>query len=173
MTDPWLVALAVTSALFVSGLVLWRRLSRRKNPRPKPESVRFVQTSRPSTLSSAPVQQGRPPPEPEVLRQVVVLFGAESAFLTPPGRAALAEAARRLTDRPELTVTVEGSADSSGNASRNLILARDRAWAARQFLLDAGISGERIRSVVKPPAAGRTEYERRRLRCVRLTWEAT
>jgi len=103
---------------------------------------------------------------------VTILFGADSAFLTSAGRAALDEAARRLTDRPGLTVTVEGSADSTGNPSRNLILARDRAWAARQYLLDRGIVAERIRSLVNPPRAGGTEYERQRLRHVRLTWEA-
>ncbi len=170
MTDPLLVGLAVASALFVSGLVLWRRLSRASRP-PRRADLEGVSAVR-EAVTTGPEQARPGPPEPEVLRQMVILFGAESAFLTPAGRAVLEEAARRLTDRPELTVTVEGSADATGNPTRNLVLARDRAWAARQFLLERGVAPDRIRSVVHPPRAGGTEYERRRLRSVRLSWEA-
>ena len=170
MNDPWLIALAVGSALFVSGLVWWRSitLKRRAVPRVGPR-LRSTRRSRvePSFVSPRAVAQL----ELEVLRQVVILFGAESAFLTAQGLAALDEAARRLTERPTLTVTIEGSADSTGNASRNLILARDRAWVARQYLLGKGIAADRIHSVVLPPRSGGTEYERRRLRSVRLTWQ--
>jgi outer membrane protein OmpA-like peptidoglycan-associated protein len=170
MDDPWLVGLAVGSALFVSGLVWWRSITLKRRSNPKTARHRRLRPSRqkPSFVSPVPVAE-----QPtEVLRQVVILFGAESVWLSQAATAALAEAAKRLTDQPALTVTVEGSADSSGNPSRNLVLARDRAWAARQFLLDRGIAPDRIRSVVHPPRAGGTEYERRRLRSVRLTWEA-
>jgi outer membrane protein OmpA-like peptidoglycan-associated protein len=170
MTDPWLIALAAVSALFVSGLVLWRRLTRvRRKPRPtknwrqEPEGADAVQGAEPHAAVE----------EPDKLRFAVILFRAESASLSPAAAAVLSEIARRLTDQPELTIMVEGSADSSGNSTRNLVLARDRAWAAREFLLSRGITPERIQSVVKPPRAGRTEYERQRLRSVRLTWETT
>jgi len=168
MPDPWLIALAAGSALFVSGLVLWRRLSKR----PKKMLVREIPADLELILPSEPsIPYADPAQEQPLLRQVVILFGPESAALSPAAIAALEEAARRLTERPELTVTVEGSADSLGNASRNLVLARDRAWAARQFLLGRGIGPDRIRSLVLPPRAGGTEYERQRLRSVRLTWK--
>ena len=168
MTDPWLIALASASALFVSGLVLWRRLARtRQAPRTHRATLRQPD-DRP-----IPADTTAPADETGTLRLMVILFGPESASLSPAAAAILTEAAQRLTGRPELTVTVEGSADSSGNPSRNLVLARDRAWAARDFLLRRGIAPDRIRSLVHPPRAGRTEYERQRLRCVRLTWEAS
>jgi len=171
MTDLWLIVLAAGSALFVSGLVLWRTLSSRP---PQRRRTRERSTPpRPESERTPPKAPPEPDPKPPTLRAVTILFGAESAFLTPAGRAALDQAARRLTDSPGLTVTVEGSADSTGNPTRNLVLARDRAWAARQYLLDRDIAPERIHSVVNPPKAGGTEYERRQLRSVRLTWEAT
>ncbi len=170
MNDPWLISLAVGSALFVSGLVWWRSVTLKRRPVPR-VAPQLRSTRRLRTAPEFVSPQAASEPEPEVLRQVVILFGAESAFLTGPGLAALDEAARRLTERPTLTVTVEGSADSTGNPSRNLILARDRAWVVRQYLLGKGIAADRIRSVVLPPRAGGTEYERRRLRSVRLTWQ--
>jgi outer membrane protein OmpA-like peptidoglycan-associated protein len=171
MNNPWLVSLAVGSALLISGLVWWRSVALpRRSVRRVPPRRRKTRRDAPEFVSP-PAGWPQPDPEPEVLRQVVILFGAESAFLTGSGLAALDEAARRLADRPTLTVTIEGSADSTGNPSRNLVLARDRAWVARQYLLGKGIAADRIRSVVLPPRAGGTEYERRRLRSVRLTWQ--
>lgn len=42
------------------------------------------------------------------------------------------------------------------------MLARDRAAAARQFFLARGVAETRIRTVVHPPAVGRTEEDRQK-----------
>jgi outer membrane protein OmpA-like peptidoglycan-associated protein len=49
-----------------------------------------------------------------------------------------------LKDRPRSTIYIEGYTDSSGPESYNLDLSQRRADAVRDFLIDSGISPNRI-----------------------------
>jgi outer membrane protein OmpA-like peptidoglycan-associated protein len=60
--------------------------------------------------------------------------------------ALLNEVARVLTDNPKIEVRIEGHTDSRGSDSYNLKLSDGRAASVRSYLIDRGISADRMES---------------------------
>jgi outer membrane protein OmpA-like peptidoglycan-associated protein len=152
-SNLWLNVFLVLDCLFLAGLVLWN-LSRR---------------SRRKRLLTRPVadQPGIPQWDDKT-----VAFEAESAVLTPSAQRDLEEVAAHLGQFPTLKVTLEGSADDTGNLTRNRRLSQGRAEAARQFLVDRGVAPKRIAMVALEPARGLNEADRQRLRRTTVRWES-
>ena len=92
-----------------------------------------------------------------------VLFAVGSAALTPEARAAVANAAGLLAKNGAVKVDLSGFADKTGNADRNLELAKQRAFAVRDALKAAGVSEARI--LLKKPefVVGGTSADARRV----------
>ncbi len=90
-----------------------------------------------------------------------VFFGYDSSSLDSAGRRTLNENADVLRDNPTWIITIEGHCDERGTAEYNLALGERRALAARQYLVELGLEGERLRTVSYgkefPFAAGRDE----------------
>ena len=135
--------------LFVLGWAGWRWLPRKKE-RSEPDAV---------------PARDEPLPDP-----VSLLFGAEDASLSAEARVVLTDLAARLKGSG-LTVTVEGSADASGNPSRNRKLAVLRGANTRRFLVAVGVPAGNIQVTTREPVWGETTVDRDRLRCVTITWE--
>lgn len=78
-----------------------------------------------------------------------VYFAAGEARIDPEDRQRIASAAAsaKTHDRP---VAITGYTDRSGDEDQNYELARDRAYAVRDALVDAGVAEEKI--VMDPPA---------------------
>ncbi len=56
------------------------------------------------------------------------------------------DAAQRLLDQAKAgTILVEGHADTEGSDTSNMILALQRAQAARRYLIDQGIPGPQVK----------------------------
>jgi peptidoglycan-associated lipoprotein len=55
--------------------------------------------------------------------------------------------AKWLSAHPEVKLTVEGHCDERGSTEYNLALGDNRANAAKQALVQAGVSGERIKTI--------------------------
>ena len=76
-----------------------------------------------------------------------VFFGYDSSHLDSPGRRVLDENAEVLRSNPSWIVTIEGHCDERGTAEYNLALGERRALVARQYLIEIGLQGDRLRTV--------------------------
>lgn len=73
-----------------------------------------------------------------------VLFGTDLSGLTPTGMNTVQKLANVLQQNPQLTVLVEGFADSTGAADYNQALSERRAGAVQTALQGFGIARERV-----------------------------
>jgi outer membrane protein OmpA-like peptidoglycan-associated protein len=75
-----------------------------------------------------------------------VYFTFNSAHLTAASRALLREKAAILARNPSLTLTLTGHADARGPSDYNQRLSERRATAVQRFLVELGITPERLTS---------------------------
>lgn len=76
-----------------------------------------------------------------------VFFGFDKSDLTAEARATLDRQAAWLKQYPSLKVTMEGHCDERGTREYNLALGERRAAAAKNYLVAAGVSAERVKTV--------------------------
>lgn len=76
-----------------------------------------------------------------------VFFAFDKSDLSPEARATLDRQAAWLKKYASLTVTVEGHADERGTREYNLALGERRATAAKNYLVAAGVSANRVKIV--------------------------
>lgn len=102
-------------------------------------------------------------------RQVVidlegVHFAFDKATLTPDSRATLDAAVKILKDHRQLQVEVAGHTDAIGTESYNMDLSKRRARVVYEYLIDNGISADRLQTngygESKPIASNDTEEGR-------------
>lgn len=74
-------------------------------------------------------------------------FDYDSYDIRPDAQTALSQDATYLNAHPGLKVVIGGYCDDRGSAEYNLALGENRANAAKQVLVNAGISPDRIRTV--------------------------
>ncbi len=87
-------------------------------------------------------------PAPEVEEVIVfsnVTFDFDKAVIKPDYRDILKEAARIIRDRPAKNVIVEGHTCNIGPAEYNMGLSQRRAQAVADFLIQEGVSKDRIK----------------------------
>ena len=77
----------------------------------------------------------------------IVFFDYDSAELQEAARAALRANADLLNSSMSWVITIEGHCDERGTAEYNLGLGEQRAFAARNYLLELGIAAQRVRTV--------------------------
>ena len=77
----------------------------------------------------------------------IVFFDYDSAELGEEARVALRANADLLNGTMSWVITIEGHCDERGTAEYNLGLGERRAFAARNYLLELGIAGRRVRTV--------------------------
>lgn len=76
-----------------------------------------------------------------------VFYGYNSANLTSEGEATLRKQANWLNQNPNVNVTVEGHCDERGTREFNLALGEKRAQAAKNFLINNGVSTSRVNTI--------------------------
>ena len=76
-----------------------------------------------------------------------IYFIVDQVTLTPEGRDILSRQASWLLQYPRVSVQVEGHADERGTREYNISLSARRATAARNFLIEQGVPGNRISSI--------------------------
>jgi peptidoglycan-associated lipoprotein len=90
-----------------------------------------------------------------------IYFAFDSSELSDQARLVLNNNAEFLRQHSSLTVTVEGHCDERGSEKYNYALGRRRAESVKKFLLDQGISTDRLVTISygenKPVVAGRDE----------------
>jgi outer membrane protein OmpA-like peptidoglycan-associated protein len=118
-----------------------------------------------------------PPPAPTpVAKERLVLRGVtfdfDKATLRADARPVLDEAARALAGRPTTRISVEGHTDAKGSEAYNMRLSERRAQAVVDYLVKAGIAGDRLEAhgfgESRPIADNDTEDGRARNRRVEL-----
>ncbi|HWQ55387.1 MAG TPA: OmpA family protein, partial [Bryobacteraceae bacterium] len=79
------------------------------------------------------------------------LFDYDKSDIREDARAVLTQNADGLKailkDFPNATIAVEGHADERGSAEYNLGLADRRATAAKEFLVQLGVPGDRLKTI--------------------------
>ena len=76
-----------------------------------------------------------------------VFFDYDSYDLRPDAQTNATQAAAYLTQHPAIRVVVGGYCDERGSAEYNLALGENRANAAKQALVSAGVAADRVRVV--------------------------
>ena len=76
-----------------------------------------------------------------------IFFGYDSYEIAPDAESSVANSARYLQAHPSLKVLIAGYCDDRGSAEYNITLGENRANAAKEALVSAGVSGDRIRVV--------------------------
>lgn len=74
-------------------------------------------------------------------------FGFDQADLSSDARQSLAAKAEVLRAIPDLKLQIEGHADERGSDEYNLALSNRRSAAAKRFLINLGISANRLETV--------------------------
>ena len=80
----------------------------------------------------------------QVLNLGNIQFEVISSRLTPQGIAELDKAVAFFNENPDAQALIEGHTDTDGDADANQRLSERRANAVRQYLIDQGISGDRL-----------------------------
>jgi peptidoglycan-associated lipoprotein len=73
-----------------------------------------------------------------------VLFGYDSWTISEEGRQALNRDAEWMKSNASALVKVEGHCDERGTSAYNLVLGEKRAKAARNYLVELGVSANRL-----------------------------
>src|SRR5215813_2555091 len=73
-----------------------------------------------------------------------VFFGYDSWAISEEGRQALGRDAEWLKTNPSAAVKVEGHCDERGTSAYNLVLGEKRAKAVRNYLVELGVSANRL-----------------------------
>jgi len=117
----------------------------KKNPPVEPQ---------PPVVDTTPTDPVVPPPappvdtsQPETLNLAGVYFEYDMYDLKEDARATLASNAKQLESNASVKVTIEGHCDERGTTEYNLALGEKRAQAARDYLVNYGISGDRMSTV--------------------------
>lgn len=99
-------------------------------------------------------------------------FKVNKADLTPEVKIKMKNVLDVLKKNPELKVSVEGHTDSTGSVTLNQKLSEKRAQAIKKYIIDSGISADRVVSagfgLSKPIADNKTEAGRAKNRRVEI-----
>jgi peptidoglycan-associated lipoprotein len=102
------------------------------------------------TVTAAPA----PPPVGETMNEQIfeqnvkpAFFDYDSYEIRPDAQTVLAQDASFLAAHPTLKIVVGGYCDDRGSAEYNLALGENRANAAKQALVNGGVSPDRVRTV--------------------------
>jgi peptidoglycan-associated lipoprotein len=107
-------------------------------------------TARVTVTQPPPPQQNvTPPSDDEIFNQNVqdIYFDYDKADLRPESQQSLARAAQAINQHPNWRVKIEGNCDERGSTEYNLTLGEQRADAAKQYLVQQGVSADRLQTI--------------------------
>ena len=82
----------------------------------------------------------------EIVIEEKIYFETGKAIILPKSYSILNSVAQAMKDYARISVEVQGHTDSDGSAAYNRKLSDQRANSVRQYLIDAGISEERLQA---------------------------
>ncbi len=111
----------------------------------------------------APMKRASSPASPERSSPGLqtIYFDFDRSTLGPQAKRTLRDNARFLEENADLPVEIQGHADERGTEEYNLALGSRRAQAARRYLIDLGVDGDKLSAVSygeeAPMARGHSE----------------
>ncbi|MGC8743742.1 MAG: peptidoglycan-associated lipoprotein Pal [Verrucomicrobiia bacterium] len=100
-------------------------------------------------------------PDRDTFKANTVYFDFDRSTIRPSEKSKIEAVAAVLKQKPETKVQVEGHCDERGTEEYNRALGERRALAAREYLINLGISGDRIFTISygedKPADPGHNE----------------
>jgi peptidoglycan-associated lipoprotein len=138
----------VTLVLVAAIALLAAGCARKQQEAPPAPPPTPPQTT-PTTPPPAPPAQPETPSAPQLTSGDFrpAFFDYDSAVLRSDARSVLDANAKLLRDNAGANVTIEGHCDERGTVEYNQALGEQRAMAARDYLVAAGISASRIQVV--------------------------
>jgi len=168
---PFVVLALILSALFLTTSCAKKKVTQAEpviEPEPEVQKVVPDTSKEDAELAARLLEEKRL--QQEVAAQAVpekkfdnenIYFAFDSSELSDQARLVLNNNAEFLRQHSSLTVTVEGHCDERGSEKYNYALGRRRAESVKKFLLDQGISTDRLVTISygenKPVVAGRDE----------------
>jgi len=107
-------------------------------------------TARVTVNAPAPPTQAAPSlTEQQLFAQSVkdIYFEYDKADIRPDQQAPLQADAQFLQQHPNIRITIEGHCDERGSTEYNLALGTNRADAVKNALVQAGVGGDRIKTI--------------------------
>jgi peptidoglycan-associated lipoprotein len=143
-TPALLLVLAVgLAALFAAGCAK-KAVEAPPTPPPAPPVVQPVTPEpTPTPVPETPV----PVPTVSAADFTDVFFDLDSYALRDDAKTALDRAAKLLRDKANVSITLEGHCDERGTVEYNQALGEKRANAARDYLVNAGVSAARLQTL--------------------------
>ena len=137
--------------LLVLGLMLVVGYLAGCHPHPKvveAPPVKAVDTT-PAPPPPPPPPPAQPPAKPEVKEGdfKTIYFDFDKYNVRPDQQAALDANAGILKDNPTMKIKIEGNCDERGTTKYNLALGDKRANAVKTYLVNLGISADRIETI--------------------------
>lgn len=83
----------------------------------------------------------------KIMKNVKVYFDYDKADLRDDAKDILADAARAMKKNPEMSILITGNCDIRGTEQYNEKLGRKRADSVKQYMLDNGVTEDRIKIV--------------------------
>ena len=154
-----LITMSVSIAVALSALT---GCSSKKQVEPPPQQ----ETRRPEPQRPAPpqVEPKKAEPEETVPRDLAfatVYFDFDRSNIRPDQQSVLEQNARMMSRYETVRVRLEGHCDERGTEEYNMALGQRRADSVEQFLIDYGISRNRISTIsygeMRPAAQGQNE----------------
>jgi peptidoglycan-associated lipoprotein len=132
--------------------------SGRRTVRPAASTTYIAKATNPKGTATAEarvtVSEPPPPPPPPISDSEFFKSNIKDAFfdfdkynIREDARATLMANVRALKERSSIRITIEGHCDERGSSKYNLALGDRRANAAKEFLVNQGISASRIDTV--------------------------
>lgn len=120
-----------------------------KKPPPPVEQPKAVDTTPAPPPPAPPPPPPAPPAAPEVKASdfKIVYFDFDKSNVRADQQAALDQNAQILKNNPNVNIQVEGNCDERGTVEYNLALGDRRAQAVKKYLIDLGISADRIKTI--------------------------
>ena len=75
-----------------------------------------------------------------------VFFDFDKSNLKAPARAKLDKTAEWLLSNPEMSIRIDGHCDERGTNEYNIALGERRAYSAKRYLVNQGVSSERLKT---------------------------
>ena len=103
-----------------------------------------------------------------------ILFEINKAGIRPESKPLIAEAIAKIKNNPDAYIVVEGYTDTTGPVSYNKVLSKMRANVLKQYLIENGVSPDKIKSVglgaSAPAADNKTRSGRMKNRRAEMKW---
>ena len=104
----------------------------------------------PAPAAQAPVVKEAPPPPPPVVEKMTfepIYFDFDKSNLKPPAIAKLDKIGDWMSKDSTARITIEGNCDERGTNEYNFALGDRRANSAKQYLVNLGISADRLSTI--------------------------